>query len=157
MTVRLRPLDDAEFGAWEARSKARYADDMVQHGAFPAEYAHEKAARDFARLLPDGPDSEEQHIWVVEDSEGIVGHAWLGERDSPDAGRAAFVYEIEIEDAYRGLGYGRTGMLLLEGEAKALGYSRIELNVFGGNEVARGLYQSLGYEEIAVSMGKELS
>jgi hypothetical protein len=30
------------------------------------------------------------------------------------------------------------------------------LNVFGGNEVARGLYRSLGYSENAVIMSKSL-
>jgi len=32
----------------------------------------------------------------------------------------------------------------------------VALNVFGGNEVARNLYRSLGYEENAVSMSKKL-
>jgi ribosomal protein S18 acetylase RimI-like enzyme len=157
MSVRLRPLHESEFAAWEARSKARYADDMIRHAGLPPERAHDKAARDFARLFPDGLGSEEQHVWVIEDSEGTVGHGWLGERDTPESGRFAYVYEIEIDEAYRGLGYGRAGMLLLEAEARALDHNRIELNVFGGNEVARGLYQSLDYEELAVSMGKELS
>ena len=45
----------------------------------------------------------------------------------------------------------------LEQEARALGLDRIELNVFGANAVARDLYGSLGYEEIAVWMGKSLT
>ena len=44
-----------------------------------------------------------------------------------------------------------------EREAKALGIHRIELNVFGGNTVARNLYRSLGYVERAVQMGKDLA
>ena len=48
-------------------------------------------------------------------------------------------------------------MLLLEDEARSLGLTRISLNVFGGNEVARSLYRSLGYAEKAVAMSKELS
>ncbi len=157
MTVRLRPLHEAEFAAWEARSKASYADDMTSHGGVDPERAHDKAARDFATLFPDGFGADDQHVWVIEDTEGGVGHGWLGERDTPDRGRIAYVYEIEIDEAHRGLGYGRAGMLLLEEEARALGYTRIELNVFGGNDVARGLYQSLDYEELAVSMGKDLT
>ena len=45
-------------------------------------------------------------------------------------------------------------MALLEEEARRLGVPRIELNVFGGNEVARSLYRSLGYGEEAVVMSK---
>jgi RimJ/RimL family protein N-acetyltransferase len=37
------------------------------------------------------------------------------------------------------------------------GLDRIELNVFGHNERARGLYRSLGYDELAVLMGKTLA
>ena len=36
------------------------------------------------------------------------------------------------------------------------GVARVELTVLGGNEVARTLYRSPGYEESAVSMGKDL-
>jgi len=157
MNVRLRPLHEPEFAAWEARAKASYADDMTRHGGVDPERAHDKAARDFAELLPDGLHSDEQHIWVIEDTEGAVGHGWIGERDTPDRGRVAYVYEIEVDGAHRGLGYGRVGMLLLQEEARALGYTRIELNVFGGNDVARRLYESLDFEELAVSMGKDLA
>jgi len=45
-------------------------------------------------------------------------------------------------------------MLLAESEARQRGLNRIALNVFGGNEAARNLYQSLGYDERAVTMGK---
>jgi ribosomal protein S18 acetylase RimI-like enzyme len=47
-------------------------------------------------------------------------------------------------------------MLLAEDEARARGLGRVELNVFGGNEVARDLYRSLGYRESAVQMAKDL-
>jgi RimJ/RimL family protein N-acetyltransferase len=94
---------------------------------------------------------------VVEATDGeVVGHVWLGDRNTRNEGRVAFVYEIRIDAEQRGRGYGRDAMLLLEDKARALGLDRIELNVFGGNEVARGLYRSLGYEERAVMMGKKL-
>jgi len=41
-------------------------------------------------------------------------------------------------------------------EARARGIGRLELNVFGGNDVARHLYRSLGYVETSVQMGKDL-
>jgi ribosomal protein S18 acetylase RimI-like enzyme len=47
-------------------------------------------------------------------------------------------------------------MLLAEDEARRRGLTRIELNVFGGNEVARNLYRSLGYVETSAQMAKDL-
>jgi ribosomal protein S18 acetylase RimI-like enzyme len=47
-------------------------------------------------------------------------------------------------------------MLYAEEEARRRGLSSISLNVFGGNEAARTLYRSLGYEELAVLMRKDL-
>jgi ribosomal protein S18 acetylase RimI-like enzyme len=47
-------------------------------------------------------------------------------------------------------------MVFAEDEARRRGIDRVALNVFGRNEVARGLYRSLGYEENAVSMSKRV-
>jgi hypothetical protein len=51
---------------------------------------------------------------------------------------------------------GRAAMQLAEQAARERGLDRVELNVFGGNTAARGLYRSLGYDEVAVFMGKNL-
>jgi len=158
MSARLRPLREDEFEAWHRLSRARYADDMVENGGFAPEAAREKSAKDFAITMPDGLATAGQHVFAVEAPDGeVVGHVWLGERDTRDEGRVAFVYEIRIDEEQRGRGYGRSAMLLLEDEARARGLGRIELNVFGGNDVARGLYRSLGYAERAVMMGKALA
>jgi ribosomal protein S18 acetylase RimI-like enzyme len=158
MTVALRPLSEVEYAAWRAHSQEGYADDMERNGGFGPEQALAKAQLDFDQILPDGLATPGQHVWTIANPAGeTVGHAWLGERDSPGRGRAAFVYDVYIDEDHRGRGYGRAAMLCLEAEARTLGHDRIELNVFGGNEVARGLYRSLGYEERAVYMGKRLT
>ena len=158
MTVHIRPLRDDEYGDWRRLSAERYAEDMVENGGFAPVQAREKSEKDFALTLPDGLATPGQHVFAIEAPDGeVVGHVWLGERETRDEGRVAFVYEIRIDEEQRGKGYGRAAMLLLEDEARALGLDRIDLNVFGGNEVARGLYRSLGYEERAVMMGKKLA
>ena len=84
-----------------------------------------------------------------------VGELWFAERGSwrgPDL----WIYDIHVEDTYRGHGYGKETMLLAEAEARRRGLRRIALNVHGGNQVARGLYQSLGYGENAIVMSKNL-
>ena len=51
----------------------------------------------------------------------------------------------------------RQAMELLEAEVRADGLPGIDLNVWGGNDLARSLYRSLGFEERAVFMSKELA
>ena len=47
-------------------------------------------------------------------------------------------------------------MLAFEERARELGAEKVTLNVFGGNDVARSLYRSLGYVEESVHMRKRL-
>jgi hypothetical protein len=53
--------------------------------------------------------------------------------------------------------FERAAMPLLEAKARRLGDDLIELNVLGGNDVARGLYTSLGHAEVAVYTAKEIA
>lgn len=47
-------------------------------------------------------------------------------------------------------------MILAEGYARAHGGQALGLNVFGFNNTARRLYESLGYETISIKMRKTL-
>jgi ribosomal protein S18 acetylase RimI-like enzyme len=84
------------------------------------------------------------------------GSVCCGWRNAISARRVLYIYNIEIDEPQRGHGYGRTAMLLAEAEARSRGIDRVELNVFGGNDVARNLYRSLGYVETSIQMGKDL-
>jgi len=157
--VRLRPLRDDELDAYVEHGKVWYARDLAENGGAPPELAKKKSAEDWASMLPDRLDSPGQHLFAVEEvaTGGRVGYAWLSERDMQFQGKVAFVVSIEIDERCRGRGFGKQAMHLLEDEARALGLTRVSLNVFGGNEVARGLYRSLGYAENAIAMSKVLS
>ena len=90
-------------------------------------------------------------IWAVEDDGRVVGTIFLGVRDG-----GAWLYDITIDEASAARGYGRAAMTALEDEVRALGHDTIGLNVWGGNEVARGLYRSLGWAEESVHMRRRL-
>ena len=157
MTLILRPLREEEFDAWRERSIARYAADMVGNGGLDEEFSRRKGEEDFARALPQGLGTEGAAVFAVEDEAGTrIGDLWLGEQDFLGRPRA-WVYELYVEAEFRGRGHGRAAMELAEQEARRRGHTRIELNVFGGNDAARALYRSLGYTEIAVVMGKDLA
>jgi ribosomal protein S18 acetylase RimI-like enzyme len=151
----LRPLRDEELPAWIEQHRAWYAADMVANGGLGAEAARQKAAADMAALFPDGSPADGAVVLAVEHGGEVVGSVWFASRDGPE-GPFAFLYAIQVDEAYRGRGIGREAMLLFEQEARARGFTRAMLNVFGGNERARGLYRSLDWTETSVHMVKEL-
>jgi GNAT superfamily N-acetyltransferase len=152
MHVRLRELRDDEFPAWLEAARSFYVSDLERHAGLPRHEAEEKADRDYGMLFPDGKPTDGQHLFVIEDSRGeSIGRLFFAERST-----GIWLYEVEIEEGVRGRGLGREAMLAFEQRARELGAEKVTLNVFGGNEVARSLYRSLGYAEESVHMGKRL-
>lgn len=152
MRVRLRELRDDEFPAWLEAARSFYVSDLERHADLPRKEAEEKADRDYGTLFPDGKPTGGQHLLTIEDSRGVsIGRLFFAERSN-----GIWLYEIEIEESVRGRGLGREAMLAFEQRARELGARKVTLNVFGGNEVARSLYRSLGYAEESVHMGKRL-
>ena len=155
-TVRLRSLAAGEFAAFRIESEAGYAEGIEVHAGQTHEAAQQKAKADMAAVLPQGLETPGHTIFVVEADGVDVGRLWLAERAS--GGRQVlFIYDISIIPEWQGHGYGRAAMKLAEEQARMRGFGFIELNVFGGNEVARNLYRSLGYEETSVQMRKNLA
>jgi ribosomal protein S18 acetylase RimI-like enzyme len=154
--VRLRPLSGDETESFVASVRDSYTREMVTHGGMSEEEAGAKAEADFAMLVCDGRPIAGQQLFWVEDAETgkRIGRVWLGERFGGQP--VGFLYEIEIEPAFRGRGLGREALLRVEEEARRRGFIEIRLNVFGGNEFARSLYRSLGYAEFAIGMRKRL-
>jgi ribosomal protein S18 acetylase RimI-like enzyme len=147
-------MTQAEYDRWLPEAMVGYAEDMIGSGV-DSETAHAKSARDFPTFLPNGLATEGQLLYTVVADGGAVGVLWLTERDV-DMGRSLFILDVQIDEEQRGRGLGRAAMLLVEEEARRRGLERVTLNVFGGNDVARNLYRSLGYRETAVYMMKRV-
>jgi len=152
MRVRLRELSDDELPEWLAAARCFYVDDLQRHAGMTSAEADEKARRDHESLFPDGKPKEGQHLFTIEDEGGeAIGRLFFATRPG-----GVWLYEIELEERFRGRGLGREAMLVFENRAGGRGAVKGTLNVFGGNDVARSLYRSLGYAEEAVNMGKRL-
>ncbi|HET6381488.1 MAG TPA: GNAT family N-acetyltransferase [candidate division Zixibacteria bacterium] len=149
--VTVRPVRDEERPAWIEASRRGYARAVEEQGGFTGEAAARKADEDIAAALA-RPGSA---LYVVEASETPVGRLWLAERESAGH-RTLFIYDIQIDPAHRGRGYARAAMAFVDEEARRRGIGRIELHVFGSNQVARSLYRSAGYTEVSVLMRKDL-
>jgi ribosomal protein S18 acetylase RimI-like enzyme len=152
--LQLRPMTRAEFDAWLPRQVAGYAAMITASGAMPAVAAREKAERDTARYFDDGQVAPGQLIFRIMAGDVAVGWLWLAVPGPDPDPLMAWVFEVEIEPAFRERGYGRVAMQLAEDEARARGMTSLGLNVHGHNAVARSLYESLGYEVTAMQMKK---
>jgi ribosomal protein S18 acetylase RimI-like enzyme len=145
-----------EFDAWRGRAVEDYAADLARTGRAPADEAPRKAEESFRSLLPQGLDTSNHALWIGEDATTgeRVGTLWLGPAEDPSR---AWVWSVEVDEPLRGRGYGTALMRAFEAEATARGYRSVGLNVFGDNDVAKHLYASLGYTEIARQMAKPLT
>jgi ribosomal protein S18 acetylase RimI-like enzyme len=152
----LRPLREDEYPVWRDMEIEEYGRDISENGDTPLDAARRKAETDMAEILPDGLATPKHWMFVIEVDGAPAGRLWISEREI-DGRRAIFIFDVHVDEAFRGRGFGRAAMLLAEREALARDIHRIELNVFGGNTVARGLYRSLGYVERSVRMAKDLA
>jgi RimJ/RimL family protein N-acetyltransferase len=67
-----------------------------------------------------------------------------------------FEFDLCIEEGFRGSGYGKRIMLLIEEKAREFGIQKIGLDVFSYNDVVRRLYEGIGYEVSSLNMIKRL-
>ncbi|MDQ6856052.1 MAG: GNAT family N-acetyltransferase [Candidatus Dormibacteraeota bacterium] len=156
MTVSLRRPTPDEYATWSVVALEEYIDEIVASGAMSREAAETKARQEDAEVLPEGLNTPRQLIFRIEADGQSVGWLWLAlDKPVPVEG-VGYLYDINVDEEFRGRGYGRAAMLLAEEEAQRHGLRAIALNVFGQNTVARALYASLGYRETSVQMRKEL-
>ena len=155
--TRLRPLRDDELGRYLEVLREAYLREIVVSGTMVRVDAEKKVEADIAAQLPDGIRTTDTYVYAVEDDTGkAVGYLWWAKRPDQVGKPMAFVYDVWINEDARGRGFGRAAMVALEDEVRRVGLDRIHLNVFGYNTPARQLYQSLGYTEFSVLMGKRL-
>ena len=150
MALQLRPIEDEEFVAWLPLLREDYAQDLVRDYGISTDKARAKAVAEIDGHRPAG-----HSVFVIEVDGEPVGHLWLVERR--DLGEPTLrVYDVDVDEPYRGRGYGKAAMVFAEEEARRRGLTRIALHVGVRNDVARNLYRSLGFEENEVAMSKPI-
>ena len=153
--IALVPKPDATLGPWIDALFASYLEDRVEAGE-PRETAVANVAAQREQFFSDGRLAPGHQIFDVVDDDRNVGSVWLG---PPAQGTAdtSYIYYVVVNDDARGAGYGRATMLAVEQWARDHGATRIALNVFGPNVVARSLYDSLDYRVMATVMYKDIA
>jgi GNAT superfamily N-acetyltransferase len=85
-----------------------------------------------------------ESIWVIYRVEGKPVAFGYGVLDKGYVG----IYDIFVDELYRGKGYGKAVMNNIILKAKESGANKAYLQVVVGNTVAENLYQKLGFKEI---------
>ena len=150
-SVLLRSIIDDEYSSWMERAVVSFAAGVGPARGLTPDEALAVAYEQTEQLLPEGPATDQQLIWIAVAGDEPVGSLWISTK-----AKVPFIYGIEVDHAHRGKGYGRAIMLAAEEECRRLGYTQLDLNVFGDNTTAIALYDSLGYAVISQQMRKDL-
>jgi len=152
---KLVPMTQSGFDAFLDRMIPGYASENVRAGHWSEDEALEKSRKQIESLLPHGLQTKHHHLYNLYDGDTAVGVVWLrAELDRPI--KRGFLFYVEVNAEFRGRGLGKQAMLLMEETARGLGIKQIALHVFGNNDVARNLYEQMGYKISSMNMFKDL-
>jgi ribosomal protein S18 acetylase RimI-like enzyme len=151
--VTLVPMTQEFFDSFIENEITSYAAEHVKSGRWTEEESVEKSREEFKQLLPNGVQSEKQHLFTIHnEANERVGIIWLGIQPNG----TGWIYNIVIDEEFRRHGHAEGAFQEIETYAKSLGLPKIGLHVFGHNQGAYKLYQKLGYETLNIIMGKSL-
>lgn len=152
---KLVPMTRSEYDEYLKHLIPDYAADNVRAGYWDESEALEKSRRQIESLLPQGLQTKDHYIYSLYDGDQKVGMIWLkAEVDRPV--KSGFIFDVTVDEQFRGRGYGKQIMALIEEKARELELNSIGLHVFGYNTVAKQLYESVGYDVTSFNMVKKL-
>jgi ribosomal protein S18 acetylase RimI-like enzyme len=156
--LRLQAMTEAGFSEYKPLAVEATAQAFARNLRIPIEEARSKAASRFDRSLSSGLSTPNQFLYDIRLEEDTVvnriGYLWLDVNETEDR---CFIFDIHLHEEYRGKGWGRKTLELLEAQMTERNIQRIGLHVWGDNVVARELYDKLGYQLIGSDMQKRLT
>lgn len=153
--ITLQAMNQEEFKQYISYAIEDYAKDKIASGNWNEDEAIELSRETFERLLPKDEKTENNHLLSIFHNDLLVGMIWIAQK-APTKPSEGYIYDFVIFDQYQGQGYGKNAMKEAEIIAKELGMTKIGLNVFGHNKIARGLYEKMGYEITNITMSKTI-
>jgi ribosomal protein S18 acetylase RimI-like enzyme len=151
--ITLEKMTPEEFQLYLPHIELRYAQELSRNRDMSIDAAHERSKKETSEALFQGVDTPGHRLYIVhqEGSNEKVGVLWVIVNDIK---KEAWLSDIEIAEEYRGKGFGRDVLLVMEAQLSKEGFHKIGLHVFGDNPTALNLYQSLGYQAISIQMRK---
>ena len=151
-------MSEGKFNSYFKEASRKYAEEKVKAGNWSKENAFELAKQTMKKLLPEGINTKTHHLYSIYDKESNkrIGIIWFKINENGLSNQQMFLYDILINEKYRGKGFGTQTMEKLEEKAKELKCDKILLHVFGHNNSAIALYKKMGYKITNLMMSKEI-
>ncbi len=150
--VKLAPIQQEDFERFLEHEIGAYANAHVKNGNWAPEGALEKSRKEFESLLPDGINSKHQYLWsILDEDDNKIGVLWVQVKD-----QKGFIYDLIIDEAFRGKGYGKQSLMAMDEKLKAMNVESVALHVFGDNVTAQELYKKMGFEITGIHLRKQL-
>jgi len=144
-----------EFSRYRKLSLESYAQDIARNFRRPIDVVRIEAKEQVRRILRDGLSTPGHFLYnVLEKKTGeTIGLIWFNVDNDK---KRAFLYDILIYQSYRGKGYGRRTLELLETKLRDLRVTQFGLHVFAHNRVAIKLYKAHGFYTASFNMQKDI-
>lgn len=152
--VNFEPLTASEFKQYWTYSVNTWKKNMVRAGLIDASVTYAEAEAQIRKFVPKGLKTPNHYFMHIVSEGQKIGSLWLEIRNRGTV--EAYLWDIFLEEDQRGKGHGKDAMSRIQRFAREKGASKISLNVFAYNNVARSLYRKLGFQDTAITMLKYL-
>lgn len=143
-----------EFSAYRDYFIVDYAHEIVANYGHTLEESRRIATKSLNEDLSQDVSTPGHHLLCLETTEGeLIGYLWYRLMDEGDT---AFILDFMLFEKFRGQGKGKAAMVALEKQLKPRGVKQIKLRVAYKNDLARGLYEKVGYNVTGYNMSKLL-
>lgn len=154
--LKLNRMTESDYKSYIENVIIDYAHENVKAGHWSDDEALQKSKDQTNNLLKNGLDSDGHYLFSVFDNEedAKIGVLWVYVEKNKRQDKSAFIYDIVVNENFRGKGYGKKTLEILENWCKNEDISSIALHVFAHNSVARNLYLKVGYKDMSYNMKK---
>ncbi|MDW5500433.1 GNAT family N-acetyltransferase [Pseudomonas lundensis] len=155
--IELRDMNRQEFERYCAHGIEEYARDLARSLSLNEEQARVEAAASFNDSLPQGLATPNHRLVCARlaGSEENIAIVWYSIKQRT-YGKQLFVYDFEVDSAWRGKGYGEKILSAVLDAGRADGAEYAELAVFDDNPTAARLYARLGFKAVNTRMHRKL-
>jgi GNAT superfamily N-acetyltransferase len=149
-TIEFRKLSRDEFSRYRKIGLERYAQDIARNYNRPIDEVRVEAKKQVKQILYHDLSTKGHFLYsVLKRKTGeAVGLVWF---KVDEAKKSAFLYDILVHETYRGKGYSRKTLELLETKLRHMGITQLGLYVFGHNRVAIKLYKTQGFHTASLN------